>query len=493
MSAGATYDVAIVGAGPAGLAAAVTAAEAGLSVALVDAAAQPGGQYWRHPDEKELPHADTSEHHDWGTFTELRTRLHKHAANALTYLPNRQVWSISGDANTSFKLRLTPSTSSTVSSPPDISARRVILCPGGYDRQLPIPGWTLPGVMAAGGVQALLKGYQTLAGKTAIVAGTGPFLLPVAAGLAKAGATVVAICESSTPTKWLPNAGAAALVPSKALEGAQYAAVLAKHRIPYKVRTVITEIHGEQAVTGVSLGKIGKNGELITHPSKTYDVDLVALGWGFSPSLELVVMAGAATRIDIDGSLVADVDETQHSSVDGLYIAGEATGVGGATLAVAEGTLAGFSAVSDLTGDGTHLGSPAANRLRKSIGRARGFARAMHIAHPVPVNWTDWLEPATTICRCEEVPYSDMCSAHEELGATDPRTMKLMARPGMGWCQGRVCGYAVAHIAAELDDGRRPVENDLRSASKRTFAAPVSLAALAQLADTPAQAPPAED
>ena len=480
MSGEALFDVAIVGAGPAGMAAAVAAAESGRSVVLVDAGPQPGGQYWRHPDENDVPDADHSQHHDWAKYAKLQAQLQAQQSKGLVYIRNRQVWSIAGNASTSFSLRLTPSRGGADTSVTLVNSRRIVLCPGGYDRQIPIPGWTLPGVMAAGGVQALLKGHQTVAGKTAIVAGTGPFLLPVATGLAKAGAKVVAICESSSPTKWLPNAGAAAALPSKAIEGSQYAATLAKHRIPYKIRTVITDIHGQEYVTGVTLGKVGKDGTIKSIP-KTYDVDLVALGWGFSPSLELVVMVGAETRLDIDGSLVAEVDDMQRSSVEGIFIAGEATGVGGATLAVAEGQLAGICAARSLSPGEEYLNSRTAKHLRKSIVRARRFARAMHIAHPVPTNWTDWLEPSTTICRCEEVSYEDMCSAHDLLGAKDPRTMKLMARPGMGWCQGRVCGYAVAQVAAKLDGNRDPLEADLRSSSKRTLAAPVSLAVLAEL------------
>ncbi|GAB3533203.1 NAD(P)/FAD-dependent oxidoreductase [Arthrobacter tecti] len=473
-----TYDVGVVGAGPAGLAAAVAAAETGLSVVLIDASSQPGGQYWRHADEDQVPDAGHAGHHDWKTFERLRTGLYADRdAGRTTYLPNTQVWLIDRSA-TGFNLRL----NATHAAAPEpgaavVHVSRLILCPGGYDRQLPIPGWDLPGVMAAGGVQALLKGSGTLAGRRAVVAGTGPFLLPVATGLAQAGASVVGICEAGTLTSWLPHVGSAVRVPSKGVEGAQYAALLARYRIRYRMRTVITEIHGEARAEAVTVARLGSDGQLVDGSSRRIDVDLVALGWGFTPSLELPLMVGVSTRRDVDGSLVAVADKAQRTDVDGVYLAGEATGVGGAVMAVAEGRLAALTAAHDA---GRQVSQATLTRLQKDISRYRNFAVAMHTAHPVPADWTRWLTPETTVCRCEEVPYQEIRDAHAELGAADPRTLKMLARPGMGWCQGRVCGYAVADITASLC-GRTTTAQDLRSLGKRTLAAPASLAELAAL------------
>ncbi|MDD0857236.1 (2Fe-2S)-binding protein [Arthrobacter alpinus] len=119
-------------------------------------------------------------------------------------------------------------------------------------------------------------------------------------------------------------------------------------------------------------------------------------------------------------------------------------------------------------------------RLAKDRARLRAFAVAMHRANPVPARWHDWLTPETTVCRCEEVSYGSLCEAHEQLGAQDARSLKSFARPGMGWCQGRVCGYATADIAAHL--AARPLSaDDLRAMSKRSLAAPISLGKIAAL------------
>ena len=361
------------------------------------------------------------------------------------------------------------------SLPARIRAAALVLAPGGHDRQLPVPGWDLPGVLAAGGVQALLKGHGSLAGRRALVAGTGPFLLPVATGLAAAGAEVVAVAEANVLRGWLRQAGGAARTPAKARDAAGYARAMLAHRIPYRTRTVVTKILGDEQVRGVRTGMLDRDGRLVPGRERDESVDLVALGWGFTPALELVTAVGADTHLDRDGSLVAEVDADQRSSVSSVFVAGEATGVGGAALALLEGELAGLGAA------GAHgrAVDRRRSRLRRRIRRGRAFAAAMHQAHPVPAHWTDWLTPSTTVCRCEEVDLAAITAARTELGATDARTVKLLARPGMGWCQGRICGFACAWLAAAAQ-GRGLDAADLRPGAKRALCAPVTLGRLAE-------------
>ena len=466
-------DVAVVGAGPAGLAAAVAAAEAGLDVVVIDANLQPGGQYWRHRDES--TDEPTIGQHDIEKYADLRRRFDQAAAaGRVEYLPNSQVWFIeqqpAADGPARFVLRL--SGFSDVGPRPALSqviARRLILCPGGYDRQLPIPGWDLPGVMAAGGVQAMLKGYGVRSGSKAIVAGTGPFLLPVATSLAEGGVEVVGICEAGVVTSWLRQSGGAMQVPAKGREAAEYALTLARRRIGYWMRTAIVAINGTDEVRSVTVAKLDRQGRVRPGTSREIAVDLVALGWGFTPSLELVTAVGGETRVDVDGSLVAVVDDGQRTTVPGVYAAGEVTGVGGAALAVLEGELAGRAVARAATG----VEDPKRWRvLQGRIRRARAFAGAMHRAHPVPREWAGWLTESTVVCRCEEVSYGEVCYARDELGAGDARTVKALSRPGMGWCQGRVCGFATAQLVGG---------QGLPSIAKRPLCAPIALGDLAAL------------
>ncbi len=480
----AEHDLAVVGAGPAGLAAAVTAAEHGLRVALIDGAGQPGGQFWRHPDEATPSRDEGRGQHLWRRFTDLRSRLRglegtSTRCGRVERIANHEVWFVEPGANGSpYVLHLTPSHSGVAagSAPRQVRARALVLCPGGYDRQLPVPGWDLPGVMAAGGVQALLKGHRSVAGRRAVVAGTGPFLLPVATGLAEAGAEVVAVCEANAVTGWARSPVGACSVPSKGLEAMAYAAAMARHRIPFRQRTAVTAVHGEAEVRSVTVARLDREGRVRADvPLRALEVDLVAFGWGFTPSLELPTAVGAATRLDIDESLVVDVDDWQRTEVSGVYAAGEATGVGGALLALAEGELAGLAAARDA---GRAVDDRRVRRRQRAVRRSRRFAAAMHRAHPIPAAWEEWLRPDTVVCRCEEVTCADVRAARDELGATDARTVKMLARPGMGWCQGRVCGFAVAKLAV-AGSGRSLSAEDLAPNSKRSLAAPVTLGELA--------------
>ncbi|WP_066909713.1 FAD-dependent oxidoreductase [Millisia brevis] len=487
----ASVDLVVVGAGPAGMAGAVAAAEAGLHVAVVDAAGQPGGQYWRHADER----TGDPEHrpHGWSTYLALRARFDAvRASGRLSYLPGRQVWFIdradkpAAGGTAGFAVHTTASVAGSGPLSPDtegaetrvLRAGALLLCPGGYDRQLPIPGWDLPGVMAAGGVQAMVKGSGTVPGRRAVVAGTGPFLLPVATGLAEYGVKVAGIFEAGALRSWVREVGNAARVPAKAGEAVGYVAKLARHRIPYRTRRVITAIHGDDRVAGVTVAAVDGDGRVRPGTERQIACDLVALGWGFTPSPELVIAAGADTRVDVDGSLVAVVDDAGRTSAAGVYAAGEITGVGGATVAVDEGELAGLSAAADA---GLRVDTTRCARLRSSIARGRAFAGAMHRSHPVPPRWSEWLTDDTVICRCEEVTHADIRYAREHLGAHDPRTVKMLARPGMGWCQGRVCGFATTHLSGAPDGAA--AEPHLRATAKRPLAAPITLDELAALDD----------
>ncbi len=449
------------------LPAAVHAADGGLTVVLVDAGARPGGQYWRHPDQA-LGADERAGHHDWRTFAALRGALQAYVdGGRIRYLARAQVALL--DAGPPFLLHLTPATGDAPPVPDVVAATDLILCPGGYDRQLPVPGWDLPGVMAAGGVQALLKGARTRPGNRAVIAGTGPFLLPVAAAFAAAGGKVAAVCEANSPLQWARQAHRAMQAPAKGR------VALARHKIPYHPRTVVTCVLGDSEVRGAVLAKADAAGRALPGTSREVAADLVAFGWGFTPSLELPLAVGAQTRLDFDGSLVATVDDQQRTGAARVRVAGEATGVGGAALALAEGELAARSLVAEVTGEPLR-----ARGLHRRIGRLRSFAHAMQAAHPIPSGWTHWLTDDTLVCRCEEVPVAAVRNAVEDLGAADPRTLRSLTRVGMGWCQGRICASPCAFLAADLTGGALTADA-LEAISRRTFVAPLELSRVARL------------
>ncbi len=454
------YDVLVVGAGPAGLAAAAAAVAAGVRVAVVDAGARPGGQYWRQPSDAVgagLGPLAADLQHDRATYD----RLVRESA-AADWHSWHTVWTITRSVD-GFDVH-TVARERAVDSRSTVAARRLVLAPGSYDRQLPFPGWDLPGVMTAGGVQALLRGHGVAAGARVLVAGTGPFLLPVAAGLAAAGARVVGVHEAASGAGWARHPLAVSRNPGTVAEGLGLARALARHRIPVRRRSVVLAAHGTDAVTSATVGRIRADGRMVAGSERRVMADLLAIGWGFTPQLELPLALGCATEVDADGSLVCTVDSEQRSSVDRVWVAGEACGVGGAALAVVEGEIAGASAAG--------LASSARARRRRSA--ARAFAAALHRAHPVPPGWVDRVTDDTLVCRCEEVPAGALRAAVAELGADSARSAKLLVRTGMGWCQGRVCGYATSCLVADLTGG--PPSAPL---PERQIAAPLSLGALA--------------
>ncbi|WP_040166147.1 NAD(P)/FAD-dependent oxidoreductase [Microbacterium gorillae] len=475
-------DLAVIGAGPAGLSAADIAAEHGLDVVLVDAGSQTGGQFWRHPDERHLAQfraPESTGHHHWKRYVDLRSRLAAAVQRgAVRHLSGRHVWRVDVAADL-VHLRTTASigTDQVPATERTVTARRLVLATGAYDRQLPIPGWTLPGAMAAGGVQALLKSNQVAAGRRAVVAGTGPFLMSVAAGLAEAGVEVLAICEANSYLRWARTPLRAVQEPGKLFEGVEYARTFLRHRVPLKMRTVVTAIRGTGRVQQVEIAAVDGRGRVRPGTERTVEADLVALGWGFTPQLELAIGLGLDTTVDVDDSLVVVADDRQRTSHPLVYAAGEATGIGGAVQSCAEGELAALAVAAEL---GRTVEEAALRRRRRRIDRGRRFAVGMHRAGPVPPEWSSWVTPTTTVCRCEEVTAGEVAASVCDLGADDARDVRVTSRPGMGLCQGRVCGFGLAQLVT-AHTGRPATAAELESIAKRNIGVPITLGEIADL------------
>ncbi|MFG3246623.1 FAD-dependent oxidoreductase [Streptomyces sp. NPDC048187] len=466
-------DLVVVGAGPAGLAAAVTALNGGLRVVLVDSGAAVGGQYWRHPPEHARAAVPTEDlHHGLRTYRALCGAVAAHrVAGRLDLRLEHHAWSAvregDGFAIHAVDRRDVPRETAVV-----LRAPRLLVATGAHDRQLPFPGWDLPGVLTVGGLQALLKGGSVAAGRRVALGGTGPFLLPVAAGLAARGVEVVAVCEAAHPRAWLRHPGPLLRNPGAWAEGVGYAAALVRHRVPVRPRTAIVGADGDERVTSVRIAALTPDGRVRPGTQRRVEVDAVGVGWGFVPQLDLLVPLGCALTDSADGNAVAAVDAGQRTTVPGLYAAGETCGVGGAALALHEGRLAAESVLADSGAARAPAHRRPARRpaaLRSAPARHRAFARAMALAHPIPPAWPSGLSDDTVVCRCEEVTAGAVRAARAD-GAHDHRQVRQLTRAGMGWCQGRMCGPAV-HCLTEREGAYEPAE--------RLVATPVTLGALA--------------
>ncbi|WP_030803480.1 NAD(P)/FAD-dependent oxidoreductase [Streptomyces sp. NRRL S-337] len=499
------YDLAVIGAGAAGLAGAVTAAELGLSVALLDTSAQPGGQFYRHPAPALGATRPEALHHDWSTFTGLRRRL---ADSSVTLLAGHHVWTVvRAETGGRWDVHAVTGADGDGERPVRVRARAVLLATGAYERQLPFPGWTLPGVVGAGGAQAMLKsglvlpgngvspagakpraggrvssaGATSRAGGRVVVAGSGPLLLAVAASLAKAGARVPAVVEASGYLGYARHPRTLAVNAHKMVEAAMHGTALLRHGVRLRTRSAVTQVHGSDRVEAVTVSRLDRDWRPVRGSGRRIVCDALAVGFGLVPQLELATGLGCTTRRAQDGSHVLDLDAQQETSVPGIWAAGETGGIGGAQLACVEGELAGLAIAARLGGRPAPAGSARARALGRRRDRMRAFASVMAAAHAPGAGWSRWLDDATDVCRCEEVSAGRIREAVTDFGARDARTVKLLTRAGMGWCQGRMCGAAVACLAAE-----GPGEALPPSPERRPLAVPVRLEVLAALTETAA-------
>ncbi|WP_159775351.1 FAD-dependent oxidoreductase [Streptomyces sp. HM190] len=473
--------LAVVGAGPAGLAAALAATARGVHVTLVDSAQAPGGQFYRQPAAALGARRPQALHHQWRTWRRLRDGLARHiAAGGVTLLPQHHVWCVErrseGPAGRPHAGGFTVHAllGPGQEEPVEVRADGVVLATGGYEKVLPFPGWTLPGVITAGGAQAMLKGGLVVSGRTAVVAGTGPLLLPVATGLAAAGVRVAALVESAAPRALARRVGTLAGRADKLAEGAGYALELLRRRVRTLVRHTVVEAHGTDRLEAVTVAALDTAGRVRPGSERRIPCDTLAVGHGMVPHTDLAESLGC--RVDAHGMSVA-VDDEQRTDVPGVWAAGEVTGIGGAALSLAEGHVAGRSAAARLRGrepDPREWEAAAASRTR-----LREFFAALDTVYVPPAHWAEQLTDDTVVCRCEEVTAGAVREAVGELGAGDVRTVKLLTRAGMGWCQGRMCGPAVAGLAGCAE-----------TTARRPFACPVPLGVLARAGERGEPGPP---
>ncbi|RJL36112.1 NAD(P)/FAD-dependent oxidoreductase [Bailinhaonella thermotolerans] len=433
------FDVVVIGGGPAGMAAAGAAARRGARVALVDAGPAPGGQYFRRPAAalaRAAGRAAGPAVHDAGAWRGLVAGL-----AGVEWLGGHRVWAVEAG----FAVHCLRGERERVT----VAGRRLVIASGAHERVAPFPGWDLPGVMTAGGAQALLKGQLVVPPGPVIVAGTGPFLLPVGAGLAAAGADVRGVFEANALHALSRHA--TAVPPAKVAEAARYAYALARRGVPYRGRTAVIAAHGDGELSAVTLARVDADWRAVPGTERRVPCATLAVGHGFTPQAELALALGCATRTDPDGAEVVAVDAGMRTSVPGVFAAGEVTGIGGARLSMTEGEIAGLGAA--------HAYIP--DRFLRRRARLARFAAALRIAYPVRDGWREGLRPDTVVCRCEEVTAAAIGEA-VELGAGDARSAKLLSRAGMGWCQGRMCGYAVARLAGGPSPAGRPVAHPIR-------------------------------
>ncbi len=404
MSQDISSDVLVIGAGPAGIAAATIAAEQGLKVIVLDDNRQPGGQIWRNLSTAH--HPSTSKRHP---KQQALDRLYRSGAQLLT---RRVVFnaSASGFAEALHE-------TATDSNVETFRFQQLILATGARERFLPFPGWTLPGVFGVGGLQALTRAGYPVAGKHIAVTGTGPLLLAVAAHLVAAGATVTTVAEQAPMLKLAPFAASLWRQPAKLVQGARYRTKL--RSATYRTGCWVVKAIASPDSHTLSAIHMTDGTRTWTEPC-----DLLACGYYLVPNTELAQLLGCALR----GSFV-QTDAHQRTSILGIFCVGEPTGIAGLEAAIMQGKIAGLACAGKST-----------PKLLRRVMKQQVFAKNLEYAFALRQELRSLPKQDTIVCRCEDVTFAAMQAYH---GWTDA---KLQTRCGMGPCQGRVCGPAAEFL-----------------------------------------------
>ncbi len=409
-------DVIVVGAGPAGIAAATAAARYGRSVLLLDDNPAAGGQIWRGGIEAPAQRLNR------GEDARRNKALRNLASSGAVFLAGYRVFDAPAP-HTLSALRETAGDAEAVALRYD----QLILATGARERFLPFPGWTLPGVFGAGGLQALVKGGFPVQGKRVAVAGSGPLLLAVAAHLREYGAHVTSIAEQAPMSQLLLFAASLWSRPAKLLQGIGYRAALPK--VSYRTGCWPVAALADEA-TGLL------KGVRFTDGAKTWDepCDMLACGFHLVPNTELASLLGC----NLHGDFVA-VDEQQQTSVANIYCAGEPIGIAGLDAALLQGEIAGLACAGQKT-----------EPLRARNAAEQKFSAGLETAFRLRPELSSLSSLETIVCRCEDVTYGDLSS---RTGWTDA---KLQTRCGMGPCQGRICGPATQTLFGWTPKSIRP-------------------------------------
>jgi NADPH-dependent 2,4-dienoyl-CoA reductase/sulfur reductase-like enzyme len=405
------FDVLVIGGGPAGMAAAARAAECGVRVGIVDDNFKLGGQIWRGQSESENKQSHSKQNSEASKWAERLRAAGVTSLCGLRVVHQPAPGVLLAENSNGFC---------------ELTYEKLILATGARERFLPFPGWTLPNVMGAGGLQAMVKYGLPIRGKRVIVAGTGPLLLAVATCLREHGAEIPLICEQASLGN-LARFGVALLGwPAKIIQGLQLKRSLAG--IPFTANSWPLAAHGEQTLKSATISRAGS--------VETIPCDYLAYSFHLVPNIELPLLLGCAVA---NGCVQAD--DFQRTTVVSIFCAGEPTGIGGVELALVEGQIAGLASAG-------HTNE--AKALFGERHKARRFAQLLDRTFRLRPELRSLPLPETIVCRCEDVSHSRL-REHSSW-----RSAKLHTRCGMGPCQGRICGPAAQFLFKWKPDSVRP-------------------------------------
>ena len=431
-------DIAVIGAGPAGMAAAEEASAHGLRAVVLDEQPEPGGQIYRNISTNSVnaPRLNDILGPDYQRGATLaRQFVMAGEDDRIDYRPDALVWQVDRDLTVHF---------SRAGGADCLRPSHLIVATGAMERPVPIPGWTLPGVMSAGGAQIMLKAARAVPDGPVVLAGAGPLLLLVARQIADAGADITAVLETTGAVDYIaamPKLPAALRAHGDLRTGRAMRRSLRRARVPVYSGARAFAAVGSDRLEAVRFVHRGKAREIAT--------STLMLHHGVVPNVQVTRQLGCEHAWDEAQRCWRPVlDGWYNTSLDGVAVAGDGGGIAGAEAAALAGRIAGLGAAHRLGRLSADLRDAKAAPLRRQLARHLAIRPLLDALFRPPQEILSPPASATVVCRCEEVTAGAIRDA-VALGATGPNQMKAYLRCGMGPCQGRLCGLTVAEIIAE--------------------------------------------
>jgi NADPH-dependent 2,4-dienoyl-CoA reductase/sulfur reductase-like enzyme len=432
-------DFLIVGGGPAGLAAGAFAARHGVRTLLVDERVTLGGQIYKQPGPGFVIDAPQKLGPDFQRGVEL---IEDARTAGVQFFLNSSVVTI---RHLTAVIYTHGASSLTI-----IHAKRLLICPGAHDRPVAFPGWTLPGVITAGGAQSLFKTSRVSVGDRVAFVGSGPVALAFPAQLRHYGVNVILALEAGPPPSFR-----AALAMLKAgrgnasllRDGIRYRGQLLRARVPLRYRRIIVRAEGVDHVEAVIHAAVDREWRVLPGTEERVEVDTICVGYGFVPSSELFRLIECRFRYDEDlGGAVVVLDEWGQTTVPGVFGAGDGTGVRGSLVATAQGCLAALRVVMEIGSVDSTEAESLAQSLRRRLMQKEIFRGKLQTMFAVGPGIFELASADTIICRCEEVSRQRLDEAI--MATSDLNTVKSYTRAGMGLCQGRNCLRQIQSMVA---------------------------------------------